>query len=86
MAFDYVYELSYVRCHVFLLWHVSFDIFFEMFLDFEIEMLIRNRHEPVLPGGDEIAAAVRPLDARGGIVRAVMVVLGTLAGVDVFLR
>lgn len=49
-------------------------------------MLIRNRHEPVLPGGDEIAAAVRPLDARVGITRAAMVVLGTLVGVDVFLR
>jgi hypothetical protein len=49
-------------------------------------MLMRNRHEPVLPGGDEIAAAVRPFDGRGGITRAVMVVLGTLVGVDVFLR
>lgn len=49
-------------------------------------MLIQSRHEPVLPGGDEIAGAVRPLDARDGIVRAVMVVLGTLVGVDVFLR
>lgn len=46
----------------------------------------KNRHEPIRPGGDEIAAAVRPLDSRRGVVRAMMVVFGTLVGVDVFLR
>ncbi|KUJ18059.1 uncharacterized protein LY89DRAFT_781157 [Mollisia scopiformis] len=41
-------------------------------------------HEPVLPGGDEIAGAVRPLDARGGVLRAVVVLLGTLVGLMCF--
>lgn len=52
---------------------------------FDATFIYCGVHEPVLPGGDEIAAAVRPLDATGGIGRAVMVVLGTLVGVDVFL-
>ncbi|CZR53316.1 uncharacterized protein PAC_03194 [Phialocephala subalpina] len=53
---------------------------------FDATFIYCGVHEPVLPGGDEIAAAVRPLDARGGIGRAVMVVFGALVGIHVFLR